>query len=80
MLPYNERSSFALDRFVKDVKAHYDSLPPHMTLGKVGRISQEAGLARDTVMYALNGEIQSWRTICKLAGWAGLYLDEYREE
>lgn len=57
-----------------------DTLPYHATKGLEGRIAEEVGIPKETVRFALRGEIQSWRTICKLAGWAKLYLDEYRTE
>lgn len=81
-LPYNKRVEFDYERFMRDVKSYYKTLPPvYSDLGIAGRISRETGISRDVVKYALQFEVlRSFDVILRLAGWAGLYLDEYRRE
>ena len=82
MLAYNARTKFDYMEFVKDVKKYYHSLEPTNTdLSMTGRIARETGLDRLVVKYALGeAQIRSFDTVLRLAGWAGLYLDEYRRE
>ena len=80
-LPYNKRVEFDYERFMSDIKKHYKTLPPVYTdLGMAGRISRETGISRDVVKYALQfNTLRSFDVILRLAGWAGIYLDEYRK-
>lgn len=82
MLAYSERTKFAYKEFVDDVRSYYHSLPPTNTdLSMTGRIARETGLDRLVVKFALGEyQIRSFDTVLKLAGWAHLFLDEYRRE
>jgi hypothetical protein len=68
---------------MKDVEA-FAKTHPNFNLSStttvVGFISQETGVDRGTLRYAQYGGVDSIRVICKLAGFAGLYLDEYRKD
>jgi len=68
---------------MKDLDAFAKSHPDFRTSNattSVGFISQETGVDRGTLRYAAYGGIDSIRVICKLAGWAGFFLDEYRKD
>ena len=53
--------------------------PPRTGLTVLGRIHRETEIDKDVLKYAFTQDhIRSFDTILRLAGWAGLYLDEYR--
>ena len=81
-MKHSERTKFDYVLFVKDIKTYYHSLEPVNTdLSMTGRIARETGLDRLVVKYALGeAQIRSFDTVLRLAGWAGLHLDEYRKE
>jgi hypothetical protein len=67
---------------MQDVETHAnrEMRPGTNNISVAGYIAQQTGIDRGTIRYAMFGNIDSWRNICKLAGWAKLYLDEYRKE
>ena len=81
-MQHSARTHFDYKGFIEDVKKYAKSLPPTNTdLSTTGRIARETGLDKLVVKYSLEQEqIRSFDTVLKLAGWAGLYLDEYRRE
>jgi DNA-binding phage protein len=79
---HSERTQFDYERFIEDIKTYYKTLPRINTdLTMVGRIARETGIDKMVLKYAFSTtQIRSFDTILRLAGWAGLYLDEYRRE
>lgn len=81
-LKHNKRTNFDYPRFIEALKAHARTLPPINTdLTLVGRIARETGIDRVVLKHMFNSRvIRSFETVLRLAGWAGLYLDEFRRE
>ena len=73
-VPYNERGEFDLERLLKDVNERRKELDLSYL-----EVSRETGIPSESVKFAMYGNVSNWRTVVQLAGWAGLWLDEYRQ-